>query len=77
MMNAMSPKQLSPEVAVDVVSAQSRGGFRLLLTFSDGVEREIDFEPFLRGSPHPQIKGYLDPVRFAKFRVVDGELIWG
>lgn len=50
--------------------------YRLRLNFSDGMEREVDLEPFLRKSRHPEIRKYLNLERFLEFRVVDGDLDW-
>jgi len=52
-------------------------GHRLRLTFSDGYVREIDFEPFLTSSVHPQIRRYLDLEMFLNFRLEEGDLVWG
>ena len=38
--------------------------------------RLVDVEPFLRRSHNPLIRVYLDPARFAAFRVQDGDLVW-
>ena len=53
------------------------GGYRLLVSFGDGVQRIIDFEPFLRCSSNPLIRQYLDPEIFLTFRVENGDLFWG
>ena len=50
--------------------------YKLKLSFSDGAQQTIDFEPFLRRSANPQIREYLDPARFSGFRVEDGDLVW-
>lgn len=52
------------------------GGYRLRIIFDDGKVQEVDFGPFLQASHHPSIRAYLDPVRFAAFRLVYGELVW-
>ena len=52
-------------------------GYVLRLSFSDGVQRTIDFRPFLNGSTNPQIRAFLDPKKFASFSVNDGDLVWG
>ena len=41
---------------IDLTEAQYHQGYQLRLQFSDGTERLIDFEPFLRRSKHPQIQ---------------------
>jgi len=66
-----------PEGAiVDITAANRVADYELSISFSDGLERVIDFEPFLRRSQNPQIQAYLDVERFAQFRVEDGNLVW-
>ncbi|MEI8163936.1 MAG: DUF2442 domain-containing protein [Betaproteobacteria bacterium] len=62
---------------INVVSATQTKSYRILMRFDDHAEQEVDFEPFLSHSLHPDIRAYLDPVRFASFRVEYGELVWG
>ncbi len=64
-------------VDIDVVQAEHAGAYRLRLVFSDGTERIVDFGPFLNGSGHPAIRAFLDPEKFAGFRVEHGDLLWG
>lgn len=63
--------------AINIVSADLLGGYRLRLVFDDGNEQTVDFKPFLSCSRHPDIRAYLDPARFACFRLEYGELVWG
>lgn len=53
------------------------GGHRLQLRFSDGIERVVDFEPFLSGALNPLIRRFLDAQLFRQFVVQDGNLMWG
>ena len=53
------------------------GDYRLRLVFDDGNEEVVDFKPFLTRSHHPDIRAFLDPVKFANFRIEYGELVWG
>ena len=69
------PESQMSEV-IDLTEAQYHQGYQLRLRFSDGTERLIDFEPFLRRSKHPQIQSYLNPDRFKQFQIVDGNLDW-
>lgn len=62
---------------INIVTAEQIGDFRILLCFDDGTRQTVDFEPFLSHSQHPDIRAWLDPVRFAGFRVEYGELVWG
>jgi DUF971 family protein len=66
-----------PEGAiVGIAAAVQVGNYTLRVSFSDGAERVIDFEPFLRGSQNPQIRAYLDAAKFRDFHVEDGDLVW-
>jgi hypothetical protein len=60
-----------------VVSATQAERYLIHLRFDDGTEQEVNFEPVLSHSLHPDIRAYLDPVRFGSFRVEYGELVWG
>jgi hypothetical protein len=67
---------LPERTVIDIVHAEQSSGYKLKLFFSNGVERIIDFEPFLRQSRNPMIRTYLDPQKFANFRLEYGNLIW-
>ncbi len=62
---------------VNLVSATQTGIYRLRLVFDDNHVQEIDFQPFLDHSKHPDIRAYLEPARFSGFSLVYGELVWG
>jgi hypothetical protein len=68
--------QMTPRI-INIVSAEPAGDLRLRLRFDDGTEQVVDFKPFLSRSVHPDIRAYLDPARFATFRIKYGELVWG
>lgn len=67
---------LSEDVVIDIVRAEQVSPYVLKLNFSDGVERMIDFKPFLKESRNPMIRAYLDPAKFANFRLDHGDLLW-
>lgn len=62
---------------INIVTAEQIGDFRIHLRFDDGTEQTVDFNPFLTHTLHPDIRAWLDPVRFAAFRLEYGELVWG
>lgn len=62
---------------INIITAEPVGDYRLHLTFDDGKEHTVDFKPFLIRAQHPDIRRYLDPARFATFRIEYGELVWG
>jgi hypothetical protein len=76
-MSTIQHNSLSEGVAAAVVLAEPRGDYRLHLRFDDGLERDVDFGPFLRESCNPQIRAFLDPEKFMRFELRDGELVWG
>ena len=51
--------------------------YKLKLVFSDGLEKIIDFEPFLSGSLNPETRRFLDGDAFASYRIEWGNLVWG
>ena len=63
--------------AINIVTAEPAGEYRLHLTFDDGTKQTVDFKPFLTDAHHPDIRAYLDPGRFSAFRIEYGELVWG
>jgi hypothetical protein len=65
------------DIPINIVSATQSGEYQIRLIFDDNTVQEIDFKPFLARSHHPDIRAYLEPERFADFRVEYGELIWG
>jgi len=67
---------LAEGTGIDIVRVAQVSDYKLKLCFSDGVERVIDFEPFLRTSRNPMIHAYLDPQKFANFTLAYGNLIW-
>lgn len=62
---------------INIVTAEQVGDLRIRLRFDDGIEQTIDFKSFLTNAHHPDIRAWLDPVRFATFRLEFGELVWG
>lgn len=68
--------RLSEGQAIDIIGARKVGTYKLDLSFSDGAERVVDFEPFLKASRNPMIRAYLDPEKFAHFTIEHGNLLW-
>ena len=55
---------------LNIIDVESVGDYRLRLRFDDGVVQTVDFFPFLAHSRHPDIRAYLDPARFAGYRLL-------
>ncbi len=64
------------DMVLDIAEAKLLENYRIQLTFSDGLNRIIDFGPFLRNSAHPDIRKYLDPRQFEGFTIESGDLVW-
>lgn len=62
---------------INITAAERVDDYALRLSFDDGTVQTVDFKPVLSLSRHPNIRAYLDPVRFAAFRIKYGELVWG
>jgi len=62
---------------INITNTEQIGDYVLRLAFDDGTIQTVDFKPFLSVSRHPDIRAYLEPARFADFRIEYGELVWG
>lgn len=76
-MSTIEHHRLIEGVSVQITDAERTRAYVIRLRFSDGTSREVDFEPFLKASAHPEIHAYLDANRFAGFSIKDGDLVWG
>jgi len=63
-------------IVLDIMEAKYIGNYRIQLAFSDGLNKVIDFGPFLRNAAHPDIRKYLDPQKFEGFTIDGGDLVW-
>ena len=66
---------MNPEI--NIVWAEYLGGYRIRMKFEDDSIQEVDFQPFLVGSLHPEIRAFLDLEKFTGFRLEYGDLVWG
>jgi hypothetical protein len=61
---------------IEIRSSQYIGDFAVRIYFSDGINKLVDFRPFLESSLHPSIRKYLDESRFKEYQIIDGNLNW-
>lgn len=66
----------SDNAILEITRVQDLGQHKLKLDFNDGTERVVDFKQFLGKSRNPMIRAYLDPEKFANFRLEYGDLLW-
>lgn len=60
-----------------IIQAEYVSGYKIRLTFNDGMVRVMDFEPFLRKALNPDITKYRQLQNFKKFHLHYGDLMWG
>lgn len=63
--------------AISVSKAAYVDGYRVELVFNDSKKRVVDFGNFLNTYSHPQYNKYKKPENFKKFRVENGNIVWG
>ena len=62
---------------LNIVNAEHLNDYTVRLTFADHTVRDIDFGMFLLNHSHPQHNKYRHPVYFRKFRIKNGNIVWG
>lgn len=62
---------------IEIIDAKDFGNLCMLVTFNDGVRRTIDVGAHIRENPHPQYDRYLDPKKFATFKIENRNIVWG
>ncbi len=65
-------EKLGPRVRVRAV--EPRQGFKMLFTFDNGIQREIDLEPYLRGPIFEPLRR--DPAKFRAMKIEGGTIAW-
>lgn len=65
-------QKLVPRVRVRAV--EPRQGFKALLTFDNGTQREIDLEPYLRGPVFEPLRR--DRAKFRAMKIEGGTIAW-
>ena len=60
-----------------ITDAKYLSGYQIRLAFNDGTTRVVDFGPFLAKARNPDTADYRSLERFRRFRIEDGDLVWG
>ena len=63
--------------AISVLKAVYVDGYRIEVVFNDSKRRVVDFANFLSTHSHPQNNNYKKPENFKKFRIENGNIVWG
>jgi len=61
---------------ITIKSARHLKNHRLVVEFSDGAWRAVDFKPFLERSNYPGYKKYRKISEFKKYQIIDGNINW-
>lgn len=61
---------------ISILKAEYMGEYIVRFTFSDGVEKTIDFSRFLNNAKNSMTKKYLDKKLFKKYSIEYGDIIW-
>lgn len=59
------------------INASYLGEYKFSITNSDAIEKQVDFEKFLREDKHKSVKKYLDLEKFKTFKIHNEKIIWG
>jgi hypothetical protein len=62
---------------ISVKEAKYIDGLKVEVVFNDEKKSIIDFSPFFQTHAHPQYNKYKKPSNFKKFKVENGNLVWG
>lgn len=60
-----------------IINAKDLGNLSVVLYFSDNTQKVVDIGEFIHKHPHPQYNKYLNPKQFAKFKLENGNIVWG
>ena len=63
--------------AISVSKAAYIDGYKLEVEFNDNKKHVVDFGNFLNTNSHPQYNKYKKPENFKKFKVENGNIVWG
>ncbi|MCH5178592.1 MAG: hypothetical protein J1F13_02820 [Prevotellaceae bacterium] len=62
---------------LSIIAATDQGNLTVGLQFSDDTTQTIDVGAFIRCYPHLQYNKYLDPLKFSRFHLENGNIVWG
>lgn len=63
-------------MVISIQKAEYLGGYKISLEFSDGTQKTVDFEQFLRSAKNPMTAKYLDKKLFSSFEIEYGDISW-
>ena len=73
----MNKNRLHENSVIAITQADYVNQYNIKLSFSDGLERVINFEPFLNKAMNPMTTQFKDLKKFKQFHLDNGDLLWG
>ena len=62
---------------ISVKDAKYIDRLKVELVFNDNKKNVIDFSSFFETHSHPQYNKYKKPLNFKKFKIENGNVVWG
>ena len=62
---------------ISIVRAEYVGNLSVKIWFDDNTIQTVDIGKFIKKHPHPQYDKYLDEKNFRKFKIENGNVVWG
>ena len=62
---------------ISVTEAKYIGELKVVVVFNDNKKNIIDFSLFFKLHSHPQYNKYKKPDNFKKFKIENGNVVWG
>jgi DUF971 family protein len=63
-------------MVISIIHAEYIGEYSIQFSFSDGVEKTIDFSGFLKNAKNSMTRKYLDKQLFKKYSIEYGDVVW-
>lgn len=62
---------------ISVIGANYISGLKIEIEFDDHKKKIVDFTHFFQTHSHPQYNKYAKPEVFKKFKIQNGNVVWG
>ncbi|MBO9571381.1 MAG: DUF2442 domain-containing protein, partial [Chitinophagaceae bacterium] len=62
---------------IAVADARHIDGYKVEIVFNDQKKKVVDFGTFLTTHSHPQYNKYKAEKNFKKFKIENGNIVWG
>lgn len=63
-------------MVISITKAEYIGDYQIKFSFSDGIEKVINFLPFLSQARNPMTRKYLDKKLFSEYSLQYGDIVW-